>query len=380
MKPENQISPFQFGTLASGATFIDRVADRALLRQLLGSHINTMLVSPRRWGKSSLVRVALSEMQAADPLLRVCYIDAFAITSEAEFYRVFASRVIACAETRMERWADDARRFLTSVVPRLVVTDQVTDFLAFDLRFQPQPQEKTAILELPQTIAQAKGVHIIVCIDEFQQLANLPQYADMAGKMRAVWQQQHDVAYCLYGSKRSMMLRIFNNAQSPFYRFGQVVFLQKIAQADWVQHITEAFQRTGRSITPEQAEQVCRDVDCHTWYVQQLCFFLWTATTGAVTDELLRDALQQVVDINTPMFQSDVERLTTSQRALLRAVANGTQHLTGRDAVAVYNLGNPNTIARNKRALLELDLVETQTDGTLAITDPLFARWIRLQQ
>lgn len=129
-------SPFQFGTLATNDNFIDRVEDRALLKQLLSSHINVMLISPRRWGKSSLVKKAMSELADEDKSVRVCYIDAFSIGSEAEFYRTFASQVIACASSKMERWMEDAKKFV------------------------PQERDKITILQLPEMLAKEKGIKI----------------------------------------------------------------------------------------------------------------------------------------------------------------------------------------------------------------------------
>ena len=79
------ISPFQFGTLATGENFIDRVKDRALLKQLLSSHINTMLVSPRRWGKSSLVKKAMSELCEENADVRICYIDGLLLVLRLSF-------------------------------------------------------------------------------------------------------------------------------------------------------------------------------------------------------------------------------------------------------------------------------------------------------
>lgn len=201
-------APFQYGTLATKENFIDRVEDRAQLKNFLSSHINVMLVSPRRWGKSSLVKVAMEELQEEDKEVRVCYIDAFSIGSEAEFYRTFASQVIACASSKLEKRIQDAKKFLTGVVPQVVIKDDVTNFMAFDVKFVPQEQDKMDILRLPETLAQTKKIKIIVCIDEFQHLANLPEYKNMEGKMRSAWQQQERVSYCLYGSKRHMMLDI----------------------------------------------------------------------------------------------------------------------------------------------------------------------------
>ena len=372
------ISPFQFGTLATDANFIDRVDDRALLKRLMMSHINVMLVSPRRWGKSSLVRKAMDELRQEQPDVRVCHIDAFSIASEAEFYRTFASRVIACASTTLERWVADAKKFLSGVVPQIVVNGTGNDFIAFDIKYVPRPQDKMSILQLPESLAKEKGIRIMVCIDEFQQLAALPQYKDLVGKMRSQWQQQRLTTYCLYGSKQHMMLDIFNNSNSPLYRFGQVIFLEKIPKADWADFIVSAFHNTGKSISKEMAEHVCDLTDCHSWYIQQLCFFLWSITIDTVDTAAIDLALKQVININTPMFQNDTDTLTLSQRELLRAVANGEQHLSAASVKQRYNLGNPNALARNKRILQQRDIL-TQSTTALRFIDPIYRLWLRSQ-
>ena len=369
-------SPFQFGTLATDDNFIDRTEDRALLKQLLSSHINVMLISPRRWGKSSLVKKAMTELSEEDNSVRICYIDAFSIASEAEFYRTFASQVIACASSKVERWIDDAKKFLTGVVPHIVINDQITDFMAFDLKFVPQERDKMAILQLPELLAEEKGIKIIICIDEFQQLANLPQYKDMEGKMRSAWQQQQHASYCLYGSKRNMMLNIFNNSNSPFYRFGQVIFMQKIAMEHWVPFIQSSFMKTGKSISRELAERICSTVACHSWYLQQLCYFIWSYTTSEVTEETFQLGLKQVLNINTPMFQNDTENLSSTQTEMLKAVCNGIQQLSAKDTKLAYNLGNPNTIAKNKKALQDKDILEIE-NRHLVFVDPIYRLWFK---
>lgn len=369
-------SPFQFGTLATNDNFIDREEDRALLKQLLSSHINVMLISPRRWGKSSLVKKAMDELANEDKNTKVCYIDAFSIGSEAEFYRTFASQVIACASSKMERWMEDAKKFLTGVIPQVVINDQITDFMAFDLKFVPQERDKMTILQLPEMLAKEKGIKIIVCIDEFQQLANLPEYKDMEGKMRSVWQQQQLTSYCLYGSKRNMMLNIFNNANSPFYRFGQVIFMQKIAKKHWIPFIQQSFEKTGKSISSELAERICDTVSCHSWYLQQLCYFIWSFTASEVTEEVFALGLKQVLNINTPMFQNDTENLSSTQIEMLKAIADGEQHFSSQAVKQIYNLGNPNTIVKNKRTLQNKDIIEKQGDDFVFV-DPIYRLWFK---
>ena len=371
-------APFQYGTLATKENFVDRVEDRALLKNFLSSHINVMLVSPRRWGKSSLVKVAMDELLEENKDIRVCYIDAFSIGSEAEFYRTFASQVIACASSKLERRIQDAKRFLTGVVPQVVLKDDVNDFMAFDVKFVPQEQDKMDILRLPEVLAQEKKIKIIVCIDEFQQMANLPEYKNMEGKMRSVWQQQQRVTYCLYGSKRHMMLDIFNNSNSPFYRFGQLLFLNKIPKEEWVPFIIQSFDKSGKHITEDFASRICDITECHSWYLQQCCYFIWNATQGEVTEQSFDYGLKQMINTNSPMFQNDTETMAASQIEMLRAIKDGVVQLSSAAARTRYNLGNPNTINKNKRILQQKDIVEYKGEG-LVFVDPIYRLWFSLE-
>lgn len=369
-------SPFQFGTLATKENFIDRNEDRAMLKQLLTSHINVMLISPRRWGKSSLVKRSMEELTSEKNDIKVCFIDAFSISSEAEFYRTFASKVIECASSKFEKWAEDAKDLLNGVIPQLIIKDQITDFMAFDIKFKPEEKDKLTILQLPETLAKKKGIKIIVCIDEFQQLSNLAEYKDMEGKMRSVWQQQEQTTYCLYGSKRHMMMDIFNNSNNPFYRFGQVVFLDKITKNNWMPFIIEGFRKTNKHISEDYASKICDIVECHSWYLQQLSFFIWNKTEKEVTADDFNYGVKQLLNINTPMFQSDCNKLTPAQLELLRAIAAGETKFSSAEVNSKYNLGNPNTLAKNKRSLQEQDIIEKTKDNTFHFVDPIFKLWI----
>ena len=186
-------SPFQYGTLVDKESFVNRVEERKQLKELLGSGINVMLISPRRWGKSSLVKVAMDELTQEDKHIRVCFIDAFSIKTEAEFYRIFAREVISCAASTLEKRLEDVKQFLKAVSPSITLKSDPTDTLSFDLKLELEEKSVMEILELPEKIAAAKGIHLIVCIDEFQQLALLPGYKSMEGKMIIVSQEQNEI-------------------------------------------------------------------------------------------------------------------------------------------------------------------------------------------
>lgn len=369
-------SPFQYGTLVDKENFVNRVEERKQLKELLGSGINVMLISPRRWGKSSLVKVAMDELVQENKDIRVCYIDAFSIKTEAEFYQTFAKEVIATSASTLEKRLEDIKHFLKGISPSITLKSDSTDSMSFDLKFDLADRDIMEVLELPEKIAVAKGLRIVVCIDEFQQLAQLSGYKDMEGKMRSVWQKQHSVSYCFYGSKRHMMLDIFNNSSNPFYRFGQVLFLQKIKKEEWIPFIVNSFRKTGKSISEEQADKLCEIVKCHSWYLQQLCYFVWSGTSDTVTDETIEVRTQQLVDTNMPMFMNDTENLTAAQTNMLRAVADGEYRFNSQPVVRKYELGSAQTITRNKRMLSEKDFIEKE-GNRYVFSDPIFELWFK---
>ena len=335
--------PFEYGSIAENEYFIDRIEDRRDLKTFLGGGINVMLISPRRWGKSSLVKAAMEELKQEQKDVRVCYLDAFKIFSEEEFYNKFASAILQGVSSTMEkRWAESAEE----------------------------------ILNLPEKIAKAKGIHVIVCIDEFQQLANLPGWKRLEGTMRSVWQGQHSTTYCLYGSKRHMMMDIFGNSKNPFYRFGQMMTLKKIAKEYWKPFIHDSFYNYGKSISDEMIERICNTVQCHSWYMQQFCFLIWTRTATEVTEEIYQSQLTKLLDTNTDMFITDIDGMPASQIAFLRAVCMGETHFNAQQVVAEYGLGAPRTITKNKKALVERDFIEKSGDG-FKMVDPVFELWFK---
>ncbi len=368
--------PFIYGRLAEKESFIDRVDDRRELKNFLRHGINVILVSPRRWGKSSLVKTAMDELAAEDSHTKVCFMDASKIHTEEEFYNAFASAVIQGVSSTVEQKLSDLVRFINRFTPSVTIASDPLNSIEVNLKMNPTQESPKHILQLPEKIAEAKGVQVIVCIDEFQQLACLPTWKKMEALLRSEWQLQHRTTYCLYGSKMHMMKDIFHKASSPFFKFGQLMNLKRISKDYWVPYIMHNFERTGKSITQEQAETLCERVQYNSWYVQQYCFFLWSHTDTAVTQQTLDEQLQLVLDTNEDLFLTEMDSLTPTQIGMLKAVASGEKHLNAKETVEKYGLGQPQSITRNKKVLVEKDLLEKRLSDLLFV-DPLFELWIK---
>lgn len=367
--------PFVYGELAENENFIDRIEDRKQLKTFLCNGVNTMIISPRRWGKSSLVKTTMKEIEAEHCNTVACFIDAFRLNSESEFYNAFASSVVNSVATTLDKGMDLVRSYMRNLSARFKIKGPFIE-VEVDLKQKESPVNVEDLLNLPQKLAKEKGLHIIVCIDEFQKLAEFPEWKSMEGMLRSVWQQQQDVTYCLYGSKRHMLMDIFTNSNKPFYRFGQTLYLKKIESHYWIEYIVSTFRETGKEISEDNAAMICNTMENHSWYVQQLSFFVWAATDTVATEDIIQRQLQAVLDTNLPVFEAETDRLAASQVAMLRAVADGEQRLNSSEVVKRYSLGGPQTITRNKSVLTRMDILEKQ-NGNLVFVDPLYRLWFK---
>lgn len=368
--------PFIYGRLAEKESFIDRVEDRRELKNFLRHGINVILVSPRRWGKSSLVRTSMEELMQEESKTKVCFMDASKIHTTEEFYNKFASIVIQGVSSTLEQKLSDLVKFINRFTPSITIASDPMNSVEVNLKVNPVKESPENILQLPERIAEAKGIKIIVCIDEFQQLANLPKWKNLEAMLRAEWQLQHHTTYCLYGSKMHMMKDIFNKANSPFFKFGQLMNLKRIAKEYWIPYIMSNFKKTGKTISESQAECLCERVKYNSWYVQQYCFFLWSHTDKEVTQKLLDNQLQLVLDTNEDLFLTEMDELTPTQIGMLKAIASGEKHFNAKDVVETYGLGQPQSITRNKKVLVEKDLVEKHLQD-FSFVDPVFELWLK---
>ena len=297
--------PFIFGVATSGDNFTDREKETARLLSNFQHGVNTVLISPRRWGKTSLVQKVCRLTQSDK--LKIVYLDIFSCRSDGDFYNAFAAAVLKQTSSKWDEWVENAKLFLSRISPRISLgPDPMSDF-SISLELNPKSDDIDEILQLPEKIAQKKGINIVVCIDEFQQIAEFKDSKMFQKRLRSVWQLQKSVSYCLFGSKMHLMNELFEKKSLPFYKFGDAVYLPKISTSDWVEYICGRFEATGKHISKELAEKICRTVDNHSSYVQQLAWLVWIQTKEVATDQNFEDAFQDIVDQNTPLFEKQTE-------------------------------------------------------------------------
>lgn len=375
MANENE-APFVFGVRVEGNTFTDRKEETNRLKMNFLYGVNTILISPRRMGKTSLVEKVCSLVES--DTLKIAKIDAFGCRSENDFINAFATAVVRATSSKWEEWMENAKTFLSRFIPKISIgQDPLTDF-SIALEYNRANTVTEDILQLPETIAKQKGIKIVICIDEFQQIADFPDSITFQKKLRSVWQLQSNVSYCLYGSKKHMMEKMFQSQSHPFYRFGDLFYLDKISETDWVEYICDRFRVTGKEISRELASEICTVTDRYSSYVQQLAWLVWLRTDKHATKEDVEFGIDRMLDACEPLFIQQTESLSAYQMNFLRALANGIHTgFTRSEILDTYQLGTAANISRLKKALTEKDLIMMTAPKKLEISDPILALWLK---
>jgi len=369
--------PFIYGRVATNKEFTGRSNDIALLKSNLKSNVNTTIISPRRWGKSSLVHKVLEEIKEENSNYITCHIDVFNCRDEESFFRCYANAVLNATSSKIDELLKIAKKYIGSFGPKISLSDAgATMDFSLGIDFKDNTYTIDEILDLPEKIAIEKGKKMIVCIDEFQNIENFKDPKAFQAKLRSHWQVHQNVCYCMYGSKRHMLLNIFSDYEMPLYKFGEIIALKKIKEEEWVEFIVRRFSDTGKHISKEHAKTIAERVECHSYYVQQYAQMVWLLTSSIATQDTLDTAFRQLVDRSSLLFDNLMDNLKPKQISFLLAIANGEQNFSSAAVLKKYNLGTSANIKNLKNAVLDHDLVCVDS-GIMTIQDPILKFWIK---
>lgn len=369
-------TPFVFGKIATEKNFTDREQETAFLEQSFTSLVNTIIISPRRWGKSSLVNKAAKQAIEKDDSLRICHIDLFNVRDEAHFYSLLAQKVIAATSTKWEEVVENAKKFFSQLIPKITIGADPFNEISIDFDWEEIKRNPNEVLDLAEKIACEKDLKIVICIDEFQNIAEFTDSDYFQKKLRSHWQLHQHVAYCLYGSKRHMMLEVFAESSKPFYKFGNLMFLKKIEESYWVRFFQTRFEETGKHITEEAASLIAKLTDNHPYYAQQLAQLTWLRTGKDCSVEIVRKAHEALVEQLSLLFVTITETLTVQQLNYLNALLAGEKAISSTEVMHRYRISSTTSIARSKAVLIKNDILDNQA-GTISFQDPIYAYWLK---
>ena len=369
---------FIYGVSVSGNNFTDREKETRRLKVNFENGLNVILISPRRMGKTSLVKKVQQEVDRK--IVHTVYVDIYDCRSEYDFYNKFAVALLKQTSSKMEIAIENIKRFLVRLTPKISFSPDPTTDYSISLGITPKEYKPEEILNLPEILAQHIGKHIVICIDEFQQVGDWPDTLDVQKRMRGAWQHQKHVSYCLFGSRQHMMTNLFQNKRMPLYQFGELNYLQPIPTADWTPFIQRKFKEKGLSIDAQYVTRICEIVQNQSSYVQQLAWNVMLNTEKEVTDAEFEQGVEDLMIQCTPLFLEQTRALTSFQMNFLRAIIAG-QHsgFASQEILEKFQLGTKSNVSRMQKTLIEKDFIDLRQDG-LYILDPVLQLWLQRQQ
>ena len=259
----NKENPFKFGTIVEEEYFTDRVQEVAYICQFIKSANHLVLISPRRFGKSSVVAKAVKQTGRKHITVNIqqaTSVNDLSAKLLREFFKVHPLERVRHLVTHFR------------VVPT-ISTNAMTG--AMDVSFQPDVDADVMLEDVLILIERAhtEQDRIIVVLDEFQEIRDLDPKLDK--KLRSIMQEQKHVNYILLGSQESLMTDIFENKKSPFYHFGELMRLSKLPREDFYRYLSERLEECFPENCRELANSILDYTDCHPYYSQQLAANVW---------------------------------------------------------------------------------------------------------
>jgi len=374
-------NPFVYGEVVPRESFADRAVELDRLITDLGAGQKVFLISPRRYGKSSLVRQALASLARRGTLTVEVTVSSY--SSYVAFLEGYA-RAITAVESKWERARSWLAEVITSTRPEVRFDPKETGMgrlsVAFPQVQTPRDVSRLAneVFEMPGRLAAYRKRPVVVALDEFQAVDGF-NGGSVEHALRAAAQHQREVGYVFAGSEPSLMEKMIG-PRRPFYKAGPVMRLEKIPPDEFAAWIEVRFTKSG--IKPEAGlGAAIVDLAGNLPYdVQRLAHETWDDARAAARRRVnlddLHDTLGRLLAEQDTMFEAIWQRLTLAQRGVLRAVVlQGGRELLASDTRARHRLGGASSIQTSLSALVKQDL--TMREGSrYFVIDSLLREWV----
>jgi uncharacterized protein len=377
-------NPFTFGALALDEAFTNREAELRELGRDLRNGQDVLVYAPRRYGKSSLVLRAGQRAIRSGVLVGYC--DLMRTPTKERLAAALAKTIYSDLETAAGQAVERATRLFRGL--RVTPTMEV-DPIDGSLRFVFHAGRRRAaiddtieaLLTLPGQIAAERGRRAALVFDEFQEIVTIDRH--YPNLMRAVFQEQPEVAHVYLGSKRHVLERIFDDANEPFWRSAKRLEIGPIAPAEFARFLRRRFEETEKEIDDEALGRLLEATGGHPYGTQELAYFLWDLVPTGHFARLgdVETALGQVLRSEHNHFAKLWDDAPHAQRLVMLALAEEpTASLYSADYAERHDLPPKPALQRAIGALVTKEIAARDAGRVYRIVEPFFADWLLSEQ
>jgi len=369
-------NPFKFGSIVSGDYFYNREEDLLRIKQTLSGGNNITLFAPRRYGKSSLVKKTLGELEKEG--YNTVYLDFMSVYSQETFITNYSRAIAESQKASLENTVKKIAQFISGIVPS--VSFDSSGSPSFSLSWiadRDKEQTLTDVINLPQKLSSDKKKWIIA-FDEFQEVTKLN--GDNFEKLLRSCIQHHDnVSYLFFGSRTHLLKDMFNNKNRSFYNSASVMSIGKISETKSVEYLKARFSLSGITIDDEIAMTILVTAGNVPYYIQFIAYEIWQSAVLDNRSEIVSGDVLGAVE-NILMLKSDyywelINKQTPYRKKVFNAIAHAERELLSGETAQKYNLGAVSTTQKALESFIDDGLVE-RNNTQYEFSDPFFRMFV----
>ena len=375
MKEQEIINPFIVGKYLSDKYFCDRSEETEFLRKQILNGRDVALISPRRIGKSGLIRHFFYQEDIKEKF-HVFFVDIYATTSLAEFVYTLGKEIYEQLKPQTTTWKE---RFFQIVASFRIgfKLDPMTGNPSFDLGLGDIQAPQTTLDEIFAYIEESDKP-CVIAIDEFQQIGEYPE-KNVEALLRTKIQKCHRAQFIFAGSKRHMMSNMFNTPSKPFYQSAISMGLEPIPINIYADFAVSLFEERGKHVEREAIEKDWNLYNGHTWFVQMMMneLFALTMPNETCTTGMIDEARKNVIMAQESSYKDLLSNLAPRQKVVLQAIAKEglAQNITSSGFIKKYNLNSASSVQSAVKLLMKNDFI-TQTDQGYRVYDFFLSEWL----
>lgn len=373
--------PFAYSKPATGKAFYGRKQDAARIDEMLLNGESLAIYDAPKTGKMSLIQESMNQMKIAKAVFKVTEVELLDARDTGTFLSRLCESVIRTYATTAEEYLDIISTYFAGTRIRF---DQQS-FSSLDriitIDGEADKSDIASMLTFPYALAEGKGIRLFVILKEFQNLRFTENWEMLFKAMEAVMRHQKTAgnamcSWIITGSQLNAMKDIFEHTRY-FYRLVRVFRPSPFETKDIIERIQRGFLSSGKVVERAQIDRVCRLFKNNLWHINHFISICDHLSKGYITEPVLQEAMEAMLSLNRPRFESMVNDLTNYQINLLRAVAEGQTRFSSAETIRRYNLNSSANVKRIKDALTKKEIITFDANDDASIIDPLFEFWVK---
>lgn len=368
-------NPFLITGYESPEYFCDRIKETEDLLETLRNGRNITLTSPRRLGKTGLIKHIYYLLKQQDAKVHATYIDLYPTESLYDFTQAFASAVLGQLDSNPVKVLKKIVTIFKGFRPNLTV-DQVTGQpkIGLDLALGAE----TETLEQVFRYLKQSGKTCFIAFDEFQQISNYPEQ-NVEALLRSYIQDLHNVHFIFSGSQAHMLGEMFLSPKRPFYQSTSEKTIGTIGENVYYDFAASFFREQGRELPEDVFHQVYSLYEGYTWYIQMIMNRLYAKASRTVNTELVKESILDILRENEFYYQHLLQVYSRGQVKLVKAIAKEkkVKEITAGSFITKYGLTATSSVKSALERMLEEEILYRAPEGYM-VYDRFFGQWLDL--